>query len=289
MKKLFLNIKKGREDLADDFTLTRRIVTSVLIVTLAALITFYFPNWIFSLLASSMIGVALFEFFSLVEKKNIFVSKYFAIIIGMCVPIITYFQMGNEGYFTLEPFFIVIACLFIFVLQFTRRDSSQALASIAVTLFGLLYIAWFFSFFIKLKFSPDGTLLVAFLILVTKMGDIGAYLIGSYFGKHNLIPRISPHKTVEGTIGGLGFSISSAIASKSYLTAFPYGHLVILGLLLGILAQVGDLAESLLKRDCGVKDSGTNLSGFGGMLDLIDSLLFTTPIFYFYVRVLMKS
>ena len=274
--------------MADDLTLTRRIVTSILIVTLAALITFYFPNWMFSLLASGMIGIALFEFFSLVEKKNIFVYKYFGIIIGMCVPVIIYFQMGNEGYFTLEPFFIVIACLFIFVRQFTRRNGSQALASIAVTLFGLLYIAWFFSFFIKLKFLPDGALLVAFLILVTKMGDIGAYLIGNYFGKHSLIPRISPHKTVEGTIGGLAFSMLSAIASKGYLPKFPYGHLIALGFLLGVLAQVGDLAESLLKRDCGVKDSGANLSGFGGMLDLIDSLLFTTPIFYFYVRVLMK-
>ena len=188
----------------------------------------------------------------------------------------------------MEPFFIVIACLFIFVLQFTRRDGSQALASIAVTLFGLLYIAWFFSFFIKLKFLPGGALLVAFLILVTKTGDIGAYLIGSSLGRHNLIQRISPHKTVEGTIGGLGFSILSALASKSYLPDFSYGHLVILGILLGILAQIGDLAESLLKRDCGVKDSGTNLSGFGGVLDLVDSLLFTTPIFYFYIKVLMK-
>jgi len=235
-----------------------------------------------------MIGVGLLEFFSMVEKKGIFVYKYFGIIVGMLVPIIIFFQMGSEGYFTLEPFFIVIACLFIFVLQFIRRDSSQALASIAVTMFGLLYIGWFFSFFIKIKLLPGGALLVAFLILVTKMGDIGAYLIGNYTGKHSLIPRISPKKTVEGTIGGLAFSVLSAVASKSYLPSFPYGHLIILGILLGILAQVGDLAESLLKRDCDVKDSGKNLSGFGGMLDLIDSLLFTAPIFYFYVVVLMK-
>ena len=274
--------------MADNLSLTKRIFTSILLVALTGLVIFFFPNWVFSILASIMAGVALQEFFSLVEKKNIFVYKYFGIIIGMCVPLIIYFQMGGEGYFTLEPFFIVIACLFIFVLQFIRRDSSQALTSIAVTLFGLLYIAWFFSFFIKLKFLPNGALLVTFLILVTKMGDVGAYLIGNAFGKHNLIPRISPHKTVEGTIGGLVFSIATAAACKSFLPAFPYGHLIVLGTLLGILAQVGDLAESLLKRDCNVKDSGSALSGFGGMLDLMDSLLFTTPIFYFYVVVLMK-
>lgn len=268
--------------------LKNRIITSILIISLVALITFLFPNWIFTLLASSLIGLGLYEFFGLVEKKKIFVYKYFGIIIGMLVPIIIYLQGGMEGYFTMEPFFIVIACLFIFVLQFIRRENSQALDSIAVTMFGLLYIAWFLSFFIKIKFLPQGPLLVAFLILVTKTGDIGAYFIGRSFGRHSLIPRISPHKTVEGTMGGLAFSVLSAILSKSYLPKFPYGHLFILGILLGILAQVGDLAESLLKRDCQVKDSGNNLSGFGGVLDLIDSLLFTTPIFYFYVVVLMK-
>src|SRR3989338_8029516 len=91
-------------------------------------------------------------------KKRIITSFLILALVG----IIIFLQMGTEGYFALEPFFIVIACLFIFVLQFIRRDSSQALASIAVTMFGLLYIAWFFSFFIKLKFLPDGALLVAF-------------------------------------------------------------------------------------------------------------------------------
>ncbi len=260
----------------------------MLVVTLVALVTFWCPNWAFTLLASCMIGMALKEYFAIVEHKGIFVYKYFGIIIGMLVPVLIYFQKGMEGYFTLEPFFIVLACLFIFVLQFIRRDSSQALASVAVTLFGLLYIAWFFSFFIKLKFMPGGALLVAFVVLVTKMGDVGAYLVGGSVGKHSLIPRISPKKTVEGTIGGLVFSVITAILSKTYLPSFPYGHLAVLGLLLGILAQVGDLAESLIKRDCNVKDSGASLSGFGGLLDLMDSLIFTAPIFYFYVEILMK-
>lgn len=268
--------------------MTRRTITSLLVVTLAGLVTFYCPNWAFTVLASIMIGMALREYFNLAERKGIVVYKYFGVSIGMLVPFIVYFQKGIEGYFTIEPFFIVIACLFIFVLQFIRRDSSQALTSIAVTLFGLLYIAWFFSFFIKLKFMPGGSLLVAFLILVTKMGDVGAYLVGGTIGRHNLIQRISPNKTVEGTMGGLAFSVATAIICRSFLPSFPYGHLIVLGVLLGILAQVGDLAESLLKRDCGVKDAGGSLSGLGGMLDMIDSLLFTTPIFYFYVEVLMK-
>lgn len=273
--------------MADKSSLKKRIMSSVLILTLAGLITFYFPNWIFTLLASAMIGCALWEFFNMAEKKGVFVYKYFGILIGMLVPIIIYFQMGIEGYVTTEPFFIVLACLFTFVLLFIRRENSQALASIAVTMFGILYIAWFFSFFVKLKFLPQGSFLVAFLIIVTKMGDVGAYFIGKAIGKHSLIPRISPNKTVEGTVGGLVFSVGSALAGKLYLPNFSIGHLLTLGLLLGILAQVGDLAESLLKRDCNVKDASSNISGFGGMLDIIDSLIFTVPIFYFYVKVLV--
>ena len=272
----------------DSISLTRRVVTSVLVLTLVGIIMFCFPNWVFALLASGMVGLALAEYFSIIERKGIVVYKYFGVIIGMCVPLIIYFQKGTEGYVSLDPFFLVLACLFIFVLQFIRRDSTQAIASIALTLFGLLYIAWFFSFFVKLKFMPHGAYLVAFVVLVTKIGDVGAYLVGNAIGKRSLIPRISPHKTVEGTIGGLALSVIAAVASKAYLPSFPYGHLIVLGFLLGILAQVGDLAESLLKRDCAVKDSGTALSGFGGVLDLVDSLLFTAPIFYFYVEILMK-
>ena len=114
------------------------------------------------------------------------------------------------------------------------------------------------------------------------------YFIGRFFGKHSLIPRISPHKTIEGTIGGLIFSVITALAGKLYLPNFSLPHHLTLGFLLGILAQVGDLAESLLKRDCAVKDAGSSISGFGGMLDIIDSLIFTAPIFYCYVKVLLR-
>ena len=268
--------------------LQRRTISLFLLTSLVLLITFFFPNWVFALLASSMIGVGLYEFFTMVERKGIFVHKPFGIIIGMLVPIIIHFERGTQGYVDLEPFYIVLACLFAFILQFTRRDNTHALAGIATTLMGLLYISWFFSFFVKLKFFPNGERLVAYVILVTKSSDIGAYFIGKSFGRHSLIPRISPAKTIEGTVGGFLCSLASSLASKIFLPKFSLGHLFALGILLGILSQVGDLAESLLKRDCGVKDSGKNLSGVGGVLDAIDSLIFTAPIFYFYVLMLVK-
>jgi phosphatidate cytidylyltransferase len=128
--------------------------------------------------------------------------------------------------------------------------------------------------------------LLAAVLLITKSGDIGAYLIGSRFGKNALLPRISPKKTVEGAAGGLIFSIISALICKPIL-GFGYFHLVILGICMGILGQLGDLSESLIKRDCEVKDSGKIFPGMGGVLDEIDSLLFVAPVFYFYMSVIL--
>lgn len=266
--------------------LLKRVINSVLILTLTGLIIFCFPNWVYLLLAIFLIGLGLNEFFSIVEANGIVTYKYFGIIAGCLIPLAVYLHLG-ESYIDLEPLLIVIACLFAFILQFTRREKSRDhIISIGVTLLALFYISWFFSFVIKIKFLPSGNFLIAFLILVTKSGDVAAYFVGRAFGKHNLIPRISPKKTVEGTAGALFTSIAVALLASG-LIGISLKHALALGVLLGIIGQVGDLAESLIKRDCGVKDSGGNLSGFGGVLDMIDSLLFTTPVFYFYIKMFL--
>lgn len=128
---------------------------------------------------------------------------------------------------------------------------------------------------------------LAALLLITKLGDIGAYLIGSRWGKKPLIPHISPKKTIEGALGGLFFSVLGGLISKSFLP-FNYGQLFLVAIGLGLLGQLGDLSESLLKRDCQVKDSGNIIPGMGGILDEIDSLLFTAPVFYFYLSAILK-
>ena len=160
--------------------------------------------------------------------------------------------------------------------------------SISVSLFGLLYVAWLFSFFIKLRYLDNGGLWICFVVLVCKLGDVGAYFIGKRFGRHKLIQRISPNKSIEGSLGGFLVSVLTACSARLFLPAVPVVHLLVLGVLLGILGQLGDLAESLLKRDSQVKDSGRIIPGFGGVLDLIDSLLFTAPALYFYLTVIMK-
>ena len=266
-------------------SIIKRVVTSLVILSAVFYIIFFLPNWGFSALVIFFIATALYEFFSIVEKKGIVVYKYYGMLIGIAIPVAVYFQKG-EGYSNLEPLFIVITCLFGLILQIIRREKTRNhLTSIAILLFALFYISWFLSFFIKIKFLQEGAKLVTFLVLVTKGGDVGAYFIGKYFGKHPLIPRISPYKTKEGAIGGLLTCVVIAVLSKSFLPEFTYSRLIFLGFLFGVLGQIGDLAESLFKRDFDAKDSSRALPGLGGMLDTIDSLLFTTPIFYFYLNI----
>lgn len=267
-----------------------RFVSSILLIIFCYLVIFVFPNWFFTLVVMSFIAVGLYEFFSLVEKKGIPVYKYFGVFVGAMIPLSIYLRFEpTRGW---ELAFITALCLLLFILQFVRRESAHAIVGVSTTLFAILYVAWFFSFFLKLKLLgddtfADGSRLVAYLLLVTKSGDMGAYFVGTYFGRHALIARISPKKSVEGAFGGFVFSLAASMLCKFLIPQLEYFHLVILGILLGALAQVGDLSESLIKRDCGVKDSSVFFPGLGGVLDIIDSLLFTAPVFYFYVRILL--
>jgi phosphatidate cytidylyltransferase len=121
---------------------------------------------------------------------------------------------------------------------------------------------------------------------------MGAYLTGSLIGRHPLVPHISPKKTWEGFFGALAFSLLASLGlfhlMPGHLSVLNQTHAVILGLLLGFAAVIGDLAESIIKRSTGVKDSGNMLPGIGGALDLIDSLLFTAPLLFFYLRLVIR-
>lgn len=268
--------------------LKNRIISSVLILTLAFLAIFFSPSWVFCIVIAWLIGTSLYEFYSMVERKNIKVYKYFGTLLGVLVPVFTYleYDMKTEG---MVPFSLVLFAIFIFAKQFTKRDDPNILASSAITLFGILYISWFFSFIIKLKYLPSGANLVLFLLILTEGGDMGAYFIGRTMGKRLLIPRISPKKTIEGTLGGFAFTLIFAILCKPLLPGLSYWQMLVAGILIGTVAPVADLAESLFKRDCGVKDSGACLPGLGGVLDMIDSLLLTSPMLYFYITAFCRN
>ena len=263
--------------------LLKRIVSSVILIFVVAAATF--ANWPCGLLVTLFIILGLYEFFSLLENKGISIYKYFGIGMGAIIPLSIVFRF--EPTKSWELLFMVMVLLFLILMQFRRRDNSGAVVGISTTIFGILYVSWFLSFLIRIRNLPAGLGFFVAVILITKLGDIGAYLVGTRFGKTPLMPRISPKKSVEGAAGGLIFSILGALASQGFI-GLGYYHLFFLGIFLGILGQLGDLSESLIKRDCQVKDSGNIVPGIGGILDLIDSLLFTAPAFYFYMSTILK-
>lgn len=263
--------------------LTKRIITSVILISLISGIIFF--DWLCGLVVTLFIIAGLYEYFTMLEKKGISIYKYFGIGMGTIIPLSIMFRF--EPTKSWELLFIVLALFFLILMQFRRRDNDGVIVDISTTLFGVLYVAWFFSFLIKIRYLPGGLGYLAGLLLITKLGDIGAYLVGSRWGKKLLIPHISPKKTIEGSLGGLVFNILGALISKSFLP-FDYTQLFIMAVCFGVLGQLGDLSESLLKRDCQVKDSGSIFPGMGGALDQIDSLLFTAPVFYFYLSAIIK-
>jgi len=264
----------------------KRSISSVILILVTFATIFILPIWTFSIIASIFIGLGLYEFFRLSEKKEFpLVFSYIGICSGILLPYITYFYRPTGGVW--EIIFFIIILITLFIIQFTRKENANAVALIAVTLFAIFYIGWFFTFLVKIRFMQGGHKMLAYLLLVTKGGDIGAYLIGSKLGRHKLIPRISPNKSWEGAIGGFVFSILFAFLGRYLMGWKSLSFILFSGILIGVFTQLGDLAESLIKRDYQVKDSSVFLPGLGGMLDVIDSLLFTAPVFYTYLTILM--
>jgi phosphatidate cytidylyltransferase len=154
----------------------------------------------------------------------------------------------------------------------------------AITVFGIIYIGLALSTVTSARLLSGGEWLVLFLALVTWAADTGAYYAGTLWGKHLLAPRISPKKTVEGLLGGMGLAVAAALLAQVwFVPQLRPMDTAILGVVLTGAGLFGDLWESAIKRRVGVKDSGSILPGHGGMLDRIDSLLFTAPAFYYYV------
>ncbi len=229
----------------------------------------------------------LYEFFYMIKKKDIPIYSYTGIFIGLLIPLSIFFRFELTRNW--ELLFIVCAFLLILMLQFNRQDNRNAILGLSTTLFGVLYVSWFFSFLVKTRLmlpGIDGAKLAGFIILITKSGDIGALFIGTWLGRHPLLPKVSPNKSIEGTLGGILVSSLAAVACRSWLPALPQFtpfFVALMGAFFGGLGQLGDLSESLIKRDCNVKDSGSLLPGIGGVLDLVDSLLFSAPAFYLYI------
>jgi phosphatidate cytidylyltransferase len=258
--------------------------------TVAVLVTTFaiINEWSFIAFICFLTAGGLYEFFYLIKKKDIPIYSYTGIFIGLLIPLSIFFRF--EPTKNWELLFIVCGFLLLLMLQFSREDNRNATVGLSTTMFGVIYVSWFLSFLVKIRLMLpgwEGAQLVAFIIIVTKAGDIGAMLVGTLIGKHPLLSKVSPNKSVEGTLGGLAVSALTAVLLRSFLPDLPHftvWYLALMGAFFGSLGQLGDLSESLIKRDCKVKDSGNILPGIGGILDVIDSLLFSAPAFYLYMN-----
>ena len=280
----------------------RRLITSVILwtVILAALFSgnHLVSNSVFLLIMIFLASAGLAEFYGLVEKRNLVCFKWCGLFGGGLLMVGTFLHLiGRLGIYNsparandFETGFLILFVLGLCVRQFVSRSNTAGILAISTTLFGLMYVPWLLNFIQKINFFPgvDGKFYVLYFIIVTKFSDTGAYAVGSLIGRHKMIPRISPGKTWEGFGGAILFSTAASLVFAHFLGDKMAGmngrHALVLGFLLSSTAVIGDLIESLFKREAGVKDSGGLFPGIGGILDLLDSLLFNAPIMYLYLR-----
>lgn len=244
--------------------------------------------------------MAQWEFFRMLSSSGIRTFSGTATVIAAVFLIGSFYYYQKHGVSNRLDFDAAMI-LFFLLAVFVRQMCSpiregESLRTVALTLFGILYIPWMLHYVSKIIFltppaadgAPTGEFYVLFGIVITKFSDMGAYVFGSLFGRHRFMPHISPQKTWEGFFG----AIASAVLSGAILYVFIHPQLsllrwsdvICLGVLLGGVAVIGDLAESIIKRSTLAKDSSHMIPGIGGILDLVDSLLFTLPILFFYLR-----
>ncbi len=243
-------------------------------------------------------GVGLMEFYDLVEKRGLVCFKRLGLWGGMLLMGATFVYLSGwlkpqtlpAKANDFETGFLVLFVLGLCIRQFLSKQNAAGLLAISTTLFGLMYVPWLLNFVQKINFFPraDGRFYLIYFLVLTKFSDMGAYAVGSLIGRHKMIPRISPGKTWEGFGGAI---LASTLASLAFnalahdrLAGMNWIHAVVLGVLLSASAVLGDLIESLFKREAGVKDSGRFFPGIGGILDLLDSILFNAPLMYLYLR-----
>jgi phosphatidate cytidylyltransferase len=280
----------------------RLLSTLVLwVFVLGTILSGYEQMFFVAIAALGLLG--LWEYYEMLDRRGVPNFKLTAIICGVVFFAASFYAFRSYGPEKSYDFEIAVMLGFLLVVfgrqMFQRTRDRNPLETMAYTLFGLLYVVWLFNFITKIVYlpprgpfgEPTGQYYVLYLLLVTKFSDMGAYLAGSLFGKHKLVPHISPHKSWEGLVGAIALATVGSfglwLLIPDRLSVFSATDVAVLGILLGGAAVIGDLAESIVKRSTEAKDSGGLLPGIGGVLDLIDSLLFTAPLLFFYMRLVL--
>ncbi len=272
----------------------KRILTAAILIPIVLILVFLRWHWLFAIAVVTVAALASWEFLGLAERGGASPPRI-AVLVALGALFGVNFQWPDRtaAIFGILALGLLVYCTFL-------RPVEQVMADAATSIFCLLYVGYTLIALPTLHESANGPSLVTFLFCVVWVGDIAALYVGRAWGRHKLAPRLSPHKTWEGALGSVAGSLLMAgglwglaelleqwdSAALSYPGDIWYW--LVLAVVVNVAAQVGDLAESALKRSAGVKDSGALLPGHGGVLDRIDALLLAAPVLW-YAQVIHQS
>jgi phosphatidate cytidylyltransferase len=251
----------------------KRVLTAAVAVPLVVLITIYTPDWAFAFTVGLVAGLAVEEFLSLGAKKGIGRPGrwFFALAAAVAISF-----LGGAGSVLMTLAFVALALMTVTIFS---HPIETALGRVGIGLGGIVYGSLTLGFLVLM---PRQVILLLFVIIW--VGDTCAYYGGRALGRNPLAPKVSPKKTVEGAIAGLLGSVIAGTIGGSWVLGLPLLNLAGISAVTAIAGQLGDLAESVLKRSAGVKDSSSILPGHGGILDRLDSLFFAAPVFYWFFK-----
>jgi phosphatidate cytidylyltransferase len=257
----------------------KRLASTVILVPLFVWIVTRGPAWVFVLVVAVVAGIAAWELTRVFERAG--VSTYRRLGPAAVVAVTASFALPGDA----PPAAITVLTLTVagLLTAATWRRGPLSIEPTATTLFAVLYVGWLLGHALLLYRLAGGGALILVLVGTTWLGESAAWVVGSTIGRHRLAPTISPHKTVEGAVAQVVASLLGGLALGAWLV--PEWSVLRAGgagLVLGVIGQIGDLAESVIKRSAGVKDTGHLIPGHGGMLDRIDGLLFNAPALYYY-------
>lgn len=271
-------------------TLSTRVLTSVVGFSIVSLVVWI--GWWALLPALVVVAImCLREYIRMLDSNDVDVRRISLGVFAVAIILASLPQWPQVPWIggSWREVVLTIAIGAILVLE-VIRPGERPLERVVYSIFGLLYIPWLLGYFLMLRYTPDaeaGLLYFALPLLATFAADIGGFFAGHYFGKRKLAPEVSPGKTVEGAIGGLAFSFVTVLIMTQLARIWSPLDAFLYSLLVASASQLGDLAESLIKRALKTKDSGTSLPGHGGFLDRIDSLLFAVPATYLFLNISM--
>lgn len=257
----------------------RRLYTAAALIPAVYVIIVHLPPWALTLLLIAVGSIALVELYQICFQSR---SNRLVIAVGLAAFILVVAR--DHMSLSLSTLLAASALIVSIAVRVLSSQTDHRWKDTLIILLGVLYVGFPLGTVVSSRSLPAGESLVLFLAVVTWASDTGAYYAGTLWGTHLLMPSVSPKKTIEGLLGGLALAVSAALLAQwGFASQLSLSDALILGVLLTGMGLLGDLFESVIKRRTGVKDSGGILPGHGGMLDRLDSLLFTAPTFYYYV------